>query len=239
AIVEALRQAPFARSLAWPPFPPATVDQLARVHDPSYLTALEENILSGADRLDADTAVSFDSWQAALAASGALIAAVADVVSGTYANAFCPVRPPGHHAERSRAMGFCLVNHVAVAAREAQEALGLARIAIVDFDVHHGNGTQQIFYNDPSVLYVSLHLSPHYPGTGAFSETGRGAGQGGDAQSSPPGRLRRPGDRPPVRAAGDPCATPVRPGADPRLGRVRRPPGRPAGGADPNRKGVW
>jgi acetoin utilization deacetylase AcuC-like enzyme len=114
------------------------------------------------------------SLNAALLAAGGSAMAVDAVVGGEAQNAFCAVRPPGHHAERTRAMGFCLFNNVAVAARHAQAAHGLERVAIVDFDVHHGNGTQAIFYKDPTVLYASTHQMPLYPGTGAKGETGVG-----------------------------------------------------------------
>jgi len=128
----------------------------------------------GLARVDADTSVSPKSWEAALAAIGGALAAVDDVFTGKADNAFVAVRPPGHHAERERAMGFCLFNNAAVAARHAQTAHGAERVAIVDWDVHHGNGTQDIFWDDPSVLYCSTHQMPLYPGTGAASETGAG-----------------------------------------------------------------
>jgi len=128
--------------------------------------------------LDPDTVVSGASWEAATAATGCLIEAVEAVTGGRYANAFCMVRPPGHHATASRAMGFCLFNSVAVAARHALESRLASRVLIVDWDVHHGNGTQDIFYRDPDVFYLSMHQSPFYPGTGARDETGEGPGEG-------------------------------------------------------------
>ena len=128
----------------------------------------------GIVRIDADTSASPKSWQAALTAIGAANVAVDDVFAGEADNVFVAARPPGHHAEKVTAMGFCLFNNAAIAARHAQRAHGAERVAIVDWDVHHGNGTQDIFWNDPSVLYCSTHQMPLYPGTGARDETGAG-----------------------------------------------------------------
>lgn len=128
----------------------------------------------GIARIDSDTSASPRSWQAALAAIGAANAAVDDVFAGAADNVFVASRPPGHHAEKVTAMGFCLFNNAAIAARHAQRAHGAERVAIVDWDVHHGNGTQDIFWDDPSVLYCSTHQMPLYPGTGARDETGAG-----------------------------------------------------------------
>ncbi|MEE9208304.1 MAG: histone deacetylase [Gemmatimonadota bacterium] len=128
--------------------------------------------------LETDTVVSGPSWEAALAATGSALTAVRSVVDGTYEAAFCAIRPPGHHATQDRAMGFCLFNHVALAARMALTT-GLAKkVLIVDWDVHHGNGTQNIFYEDPDVFYLSMHQWPHYPGTGLSEEVGEGLGEG-------------------------------------------------------------
>ena len=124
--------------------------------------------------LDPDTVMSRGSKEAALRATGAVCAAVDDVIAGVAKNAFCAVRPPGHHAEPDKAMGFCLFNSVAIAARHAREKYGMARIAIVDFDVHHGNGTQAAFWDDSDLMYVSSHQYPHYPGTGAAADVGQG-----------------------------------------------------------------
>ena len=129
-------------------------------------------------RLDADTLVSPGSWDAALAAAGCGVAAVDAVLSGECRAAFCAVRPPGHHATPDRAMGFCLFNNIAVAARHARTRPGIERVLIVDWDVHHGNGTQDIFYEDPSVFFLSMHQHPLYPGTGMADERGRGPGEG-------------------------------------------------------------
>ena len=128
----------------------------------------------GIVRVDADTSVSPMSWDAAVTAVGAATAAVDDVFAKRASNVFVAARPPGHHAEKATAMGFCLFNNAAIAARHAQKAHGAERVAIVDWDVHHGNGTQDIFWDDPSVLYCSTHQMPLYPGTGAKTETGAG-----------------------------------------------------------------
>ena len=141
-------------------------DFVARVH-----AAIPDE---GIARIDADTTASPKSWQAAITAIGAANAAVDDVFTGRADNAFVAARPPGHHAEKTTAMGFCLFNTAAIAARYAQKKHGVERVAVVDWDVHHGNGTQDIFWDDPSVLYCSTHQMPLYPGTGAKDETGAG-----------------------------------------------------------------
>ena len=156
---------------------PATDEELTRVHESDYVGAIRETA-GRAVALDPDTFTSPESYDVACLAAGAAVAAVDRVLDGpSGSRAFALVRPPGHHAERGRAMGFCLFNNVAVAAAGAR-ARGVKRVAIVDYDVHHGNGTQWSFYEDSSVLYVSSHQFPYYPGTGAAHETGRGAGQG-------------------------------------------------------------
>ena len=154
----------------------ATREQLARVHDADYLRRISETA-GRAVALDPDTYTSPETHEIALLAAGAAIDAIERVMGGSHQTALALVRPPGHHAERDRAMGFCLYNNVAVAAAHAR-ALGAGRVAIVDFDVHHGNGTQHRFDDDPSVMYVSTHQSPYYPGTGACDETGVGSGKG-------------------------------------------------------------
>ncbi|WP_108663598.1 histone deacetylase family protein [Acuticoccus kandeliae] len=154
---------------------PAPYEAIAACHPSAYIEKLEALIpAEGMIALDADTNVGPDSMIAARLASGAMINAIDAIMAGEAQNAFVAGRPPGHHAERDHAMGFCLINHVAIGARHAQKAHGLERVAIVDFDVHHGNGTQDIFETDPSVLYVSTHQSPHYPGTGSPTERGVG-----------------------------------------------------------------
>ena len=153
--------------------PRATRQQLGRVHRPAYVKALLDAIPEdGFARLDSDTAVSPGSGKAALRAAGAVVRAVDLVMQGKASNAFCAVRPPGHHAESARAMGFCLFNSIAVGAAHARAGYGLKRIAIVDFDVHHGNGTQHSFENDSIVFYASTHQWPLYPRTGAAEERG-------------------------------------------------------------------
>jgi acetoin utilization deacetylase AcuC-like enzyme len=144
-------------------------------HSERYVEAIRRAIpAEGFTRVDMDTTASPGSWEAAMRAIGAALSAVDAVAKGEAKNVFCAVRPPGHHAEVAKAMGFCLFDTVAIAARHAQKAHGMERIAIVDWDVHHGNGTQAIFWSDPSVLYASTHQMPLFPGTGAPSETGAG-----------------------------------------------------------------
>lgn len=173
AVLQALDADRFA-SLERIEAPRATREQIARVHTDSLIDLLEDNIpREGHVRVDADTTMSPDSMEAALHAAGAVCAAVDAMIDGDTTRAFCAVRPPGHHATHDTAMGFCLFNNVAVGAAQAM-ARGIERIAIVDFDVHHGNGTQDIFWKTPNVLYASTHQSPLYPGTGARAETGAG-----------------------------------------------------------------
>jgi acetoin utilization deacetylase AcuC-like enzyme len=156
----------------------AREQEIARVHEPDLLRAVAASAGKPRTQYDADTAASAGSFEAALLAAGGAIELVDAVCDGTVANGFAALRPPGHHAERDRAMGFCFFNNVAVAARHLQAERGRERILILDWDVHHGNGTQHAFYADPSVLYVSLHQFPFYPGTGSFDEIGAGAGAG-------------------------------------------------------------
>ncbi len=153
--------------------PEAEIEQIARVHPAGYIDGVLEAVPAhGYAGLDADTVVSPGSREAALRAAGGVCAAVDAVMSGEARNAFCAVRPPGHHAETARAMGFCLFNNVAVGAAHARAKHGIRRVAVFDFDVHHGNGTQDIFWDDDELFYVSTHQSPLYPGTGMADETG-------------------------------------------------------------------
>jgi acetoin utilization deacetylase AcuC-like enzyme len=157
--------------------PAATREQLQRVHSATHVDSIEELSERGGGPIDLDTVASAGSWQAALHAAGGAVHAAERLLSdGGFA--FCGLRPPGHHAERDRAMGFCLFNNVAVAAAHAIEALGLERVLVLDWDVHHGNGTERIFYASSSVLYASIHQSPLYPGTGTAVEFGSGEGEG-------------------------------------------------------------
>ncbi|WP_420335984.1 histone deacetylase family protein [Roseibium sp.] len=153
--------------------PMGAVEDIARAHPMGYVDQLHRLAPDeGVARVDADTTMSPGTWEAALRGVGGACRAVDEVLSKKVSNAFSASRPPGHHAEKERAMGFCFFNNVAIAARYAQEKHGLGRVAIVDFDVHHGNGTQDIFWDDGSVMYCSTHQMPLYPGSGAASEIG-------------------------------------------------------------------
>jgi acetoin utilization deacetylase AcuC-like enzyme len=155
--------------------PMADEATLETAHDAGYVAFIKESVpAEGFARLDADTAMSPKSFVAASHAAGAVCMAVDEVLGGFAANAFCAVRPPGHHAEADRAMGFCLFNNAVIAARHAQKKHGAERVAVVDWDVHHGNGTQAIVWADPSIFYASTHQMPLYPGTGDPSEKGTG-----------------------------------------------------------------
>jgi acetoin utilization deacetylase AcuC-like enzyme len=159
---------------------PATLEQLVRVHQRELIERVQRVSTIGGGFLGADTYTTPDTYEEALLAAGSCCAAVDEIMTGVAGNGLAVVRPPGHHAESGRAGGFCLFNNVALAARQAQAAHGARRIAIVDFDVHHGNGTQEIFYEDERVLFISTHLyGPFfYPGTGALEEIGYGPGRG-------------------------------------------------------------
>ena len=174
AVEEALAGAEFVR-LIRREAPYGDITQAELVHDERYMARLRmARPAEGIGQLDADTYISDHSLSAAATGLGGAMAALDAVVMGEVHNAFCAIRPPGHHAEIDRPMGFCLINTVAILAREAQRRYGAERVAIVDFDVHHGNGTQDIFYEDPSVFYASSHQMPLFPGTGHPSEHGVG-----------------------------------------------------------------
>jgi acetoin utilization deacetylase AcuC-like enzyme len=217
---------------------PAGREALERVHpgafvDKVFAAAPERGFAA----LDPDTFMSPGSLEATLRAAGAVVQAVEAAARGELTRAFCAVRPPGHHAEPTRAMGFCLFSSVAIAARAAQAA-GLARVAVVDFDVHHGNGTQAAVEDDPSLFYASIHQSPLYPGTGAADETGVGNVVNAPAPPHAPRELWRRlfETRLIPRAADSPAGgVPAGPGAD--LGRFRRTPARPAGPPGPGSGG--
>lgn len=163
----------------------ATIDELATVHERDYIQSVAARSRQAAEQgqdailqLGTDTYVSAKSYEAALKAAGAPLTAIDAILEGTINNAYCLVRPPGHHAVAEAAFGFCIFNNVAVAARYAIDHYGLERVLIIDYDVHHGNGTQEMFYDDPRVLYFSIHQAPFFPGTGASAETGEEAGEG-------------------------------------------------------------
>lgn len=172
AVLEALRAPDLAPLVTWLEATPATREVLERVHPPRYLDVLQGLAGRGGGMLDPDTIMGPRSWDAALAAAGVAVAAVERALAqpGT---AFAAVRPPGHHALAERAMGFCFLNNVVIAARQAQH-LGAERVLIVDWDVHHGNGTQALVESDPSIRFISMHQYPWYPGTGAATERGVG-----------------------------------------------------------------
>jgi acetoin utilization deacetylase AcuC-like enzyme len=157
---------------------PATVDEIALVHRRDYIKEIEETARRGGGWLDPDTVMSAGSYEAALYAAGGLIRAVEAVMGGKVDGAFALVRPPGHHATAGQAKGFCLFNNIAIAAKYALTEYKLERLLIIDFDVHHGNGTQEAFYDNPQVMYISTHQYPFYPGTGSIEETGSGAAEG-------------------------------------------------------------
>ncbi|QSZ42168.1 histone deacetylase [Sulfurimonas aquatica] len=155
---------------------PVPLDLVMQVHPSYHVEFIEEKSLSG-EAIDSDTQVSSESYEAALMAVGAGKEAIDKIVSQEIRSAFCAVRPPGHHATTTQAMGFCLFNNIAITARYAQ-SMGYEKVMIIDFDVHHGNGTQEIFYDDSSVFYFSTHEYPAYPGTGSIDECGSGEGEG-------------------------------------------------------------
>lgn len=157
---------------------PATREELLRVHSAEHVARVEAACREGEPCLDPDTPICSESFRIASLAAGGGLTALEAILEGRVVNAFVACRPPGHHATRARAMGFCLFNSVAVVAAHARAVYGIQRILIVDWDVHHGNGTQDIFWSDPGVYYVSLHQDPHYPWTGGARERGEGGGEG-------------------------------------------------------------
>jgi acetoin utilization deacetylase AcuC-like enzyme len=174
AILSALKAAPFA-ALEWRDAPQASVEQLTRIHASAHVERTLSRIpKQGYHAIDGDTIVSPRSGEAALRAAGAVCSAVDAILRGEADNAFCAIRPPGHHAEPDQAMGFCLFDNAAIGAAHARVVHGLERVAVIDFDVHHGNGTQAAFEHDPAYLYISTHQAHIYPGTGSRDERGVG-----------------------------------------------------------------
>lgn len=161
-----------------PVWQPATLEQVQRVHRQAYLQQLSDQCKNDAGRIEADTVVCSRSFDVALHTAGAAIDATTRVINGEHSNAFCLMRPPGHHALANAPMGFCLLNHAAIAARHAITQCELNRVLIVDWDVHHGNGTQDIFWEEETVGFFSMHRFPFYPGSGEASEVGQGKGLG-------------------------------------------------------------
>ncbi len=178
AILKGLEEFHLEERLVPVPARPAEERELLLVHTPAHLRRVQTISREGGGYFDPDTYANAFSYDAAVRAAGGLIDLTLSVIRGTLHNGFALIRPPGHHALPDRSMGFCIFNNVAVAARAALDRENLSRIAIIDFDVHHGNGTQAVFERDPHVLYVSSHQYPHYPGTGAAAETGSGEGSG-------------------------------------------------------------
>ena len=173
AIIEELKKEKYAGKLVWDEPRLATTEEIAYVHSQSYIERVKNTAASGPGYLDSpDTPVSTGSYQAALRAAGAFLTAVDGVMEGKYTTAFCPVRPPGHHALHSMAMGFCIFNNIAIGARYLNHKYNIHKILIVDFDVHHCNGTEELLSGDNNILLFSIHQHPHYPGTGAYSHSG-------------------------------------------------------------------
>jgi acetoin utilization deacetylase AcuC-like enzyme len=180
SVTQRLQQSGLVESCTPLPFTPINDEAIACVHNPSFFSILDQLVAEGGGHADPDTVVSVESPAVARLAAGAACAAVDAVLAGTDRTALCLIRPPGHHATPTQMMGFCLFNNIALAARHAIDDHGLGRVLIVDWDVHHGNGTQDIFYDDPRVMFLSIHRYGHgfYPGTGSRDETGASRGLG-------------------------------------------------------------
>lgn len=179
AMVSHLKQINLWQALAHPEIGRYPDDWILKVHTVDHVNSLRKAYDDGRYALDqGDTPISAESFDVARLAVDAVLTATEAVMNGTNKNAFCAVRPPGHHAERDKAMGFCLLNNVAIGARFAQQKFGAERVAVIDWDVHHGNGIQNLFYDDDSVLYISTHQFPFYPGSGSRGESGTGKGDG-------------------------------------------------------------
>ncbi|MDQ7782240.1 MAG: histone deacetylase [Desulfomonilaceae bacterium] len=177
-IYEMIDQSPLKLNLTEIPVRQATIDELSDNHDRRYVERIAATEGRLSTFLDPDTSTCAYSWEAASKAVGGIFNLLDAMMDGRIRNGFALVRPPGHHAEHHRAMGFCLFNNVALAARYAINGQGMERVAVVDWDLHHGNGTQNSFYTDPKVLFLSTHQFPHYPGTGRIAEVGNGPGEG-------------------------------------------------------------
>ena len=178
ALIDAIKNSDLWETLVHIEPSPATAEQVAYVHDGEYIESLRQLCAEGGGMLDMDTGVSPDSFNVALLAAGGAIRAIDAVMGGEVQNAFAAVRPPGHHAFPHRGKGFCLFNNAAIGARYLQKEHNLEKILIVDWDIHHGDGTNYFFYEDPSVFYFSIHQFPSYPGTGKVYENGKGRGAG-------------------------------------------------------------
>jgi acetoin utilization deacetylase AcuC-like enzyme len=179
AVMESVRALERQKRVAVSAPRPATEDEILRVHTPDYLKLVRAEVAAGRRTLSTgDTGLSPGSLAAAMAAAGTVVSAVDAVMRGRARNAFCAVRPPGHHASQARGMGFCVFNNLAIGARHAAKAFGVERVLIADWDVHHGNGTQAIFWSDGAVLFFDTHQHPWYPGTGLPTEAGEGKGRG-------------------------------------------------------------
>ena len=187
ACMRLLEESSLTYRLPQPECRDASLEELTRVHAPEHVERMRGVGMQGPVMVLPDTIANVGTYAAAVRAAGACVGAAEAVVRGDFASAFCLVRPPGHHALPSQPMGFCFFNNVAVAATHARAALGVERLAIVDIDIHHGNGTQDVFYGDASVLYVSTHQFPYYPGTGHWREAGEGRGFGATLNLSLPG----------------------------------------------------
>jgi len=189
-VIYSFLERPEVRSkFVFPEFSAATIEHVKMNHEPALIQRVASTAGKAYDFLDQDTATSAQSYEAAMSAAGSVMKGVDMLISGEIDNGFALVRPPGHHAEKDRSMGFCLFNNIAVAANHAIQKHGLERVMIVDWDLHHGNGTQFSFYNSASVLYLSTHQYPYYPGTGALQEVGVGDGEGFTVNVPLPGGL--------------------------------------------------
>lgn len=178
SIMDRLEETGLLKSLALIEPKPAKEDDILLIHSKDHLDTIKTAWEKGFTAITADTPISEESYRVALLAAGGVITGIDRIMTGEFANGMALVRPPGHHAAPDRAMGFCLFNNVAIGAGHIRKRYGIGKVLIVDWDLHHGNGTQEAFYDDPSVLYFSTHQYPHYPGTGSLHETGEGEGKG-------------------------------------------------------------